>query len=163
MEQGLQQEQAQQLLSQLRDINGLDYISWWPLAPGWWILLGLVFSIWLGVLFYRRYRAKKEARWQAQIKSLFSDLRTIKSTKEKAATLSELLRRLAIRKYGRESCAGLEGDEWLRWLTQHDPKEFDWLMKGKILIEAPYMPDDTQQGEFDFEPLIKASEKWVKS
>ncbi len=159
----MEQAQAQQLLSQLRDINGLDQISWWPLALGWWIVLGIIVSIWVGVLFYRRYRAKKEASWQAQIKSLFFELRAMKSTKEKATALSALLRRLAIHKYGREFCAGLEGDEWLRWLTQHDPKEFDWIMKGKILIKAPYMPESTQDDQLDFEPLIKAAEKWVKS
>ena len=162
MEQELPQEQAQQLLSQLRDINGLDHISWWPLAPGWWILLGLIASIWVGVIFYSHYRAKKEASWQAQIKALFADLRAMKSTKEKATALSELLRRLAIHKHGRQSCAGLEGTEWLSWLTQHDPKAFDWVMDGKILIEAPYMPDNMAQDAFDFEPLIKAAERWVK-
>ena len=45
-----QQEQAinpqtQQLLSQLRDIRGLEDVSWWPLAPGWWILLGLCLAV----------------------------------------------------------------------------------------------------------------------
>ncbi|RLW54638.1 MAG: hypothetical protein B6D69_04845, partial [gamma proteobacterium symbiont of Stewartia floridana] len=23
----------------LRDIRGIDTVSWWPLAPGWWLLL----------------------------------------------------------------------------------------------------------------------------
>lgn len=162
MAQKLQQTQAQQLLSQLRDINGLDHISWWPLAPGWWIVLGLMASIWIALIFYRRYHAKKEASWQAQVKTLFADLRTLKTTKEKAAALSELLRRVAIHKCGRQSCAGLEGHEWLGWLTQNDPKDFDWRIDGKILIEAPYRPDDMAQDKFDFEPLMKAAERWVK-
>ena len=25
----------------LRDLHLPDAISWWPLAPGWWIVLGL--------------------------------------------------------------------------------------------------------------------------
>lgn len=163
MEQKLQQTQAQQqLLSQLRDINGLDHISWWPLALGWWVVLGLVMSVWIAIIFYRRTRAKKEASWQAQIKTLFIELRAEKTTKKKAAMLSELLRRLAIHKYGRQSCAGLEGDEWLSWLTQNDPTNFDWVIEGKIMIEAPYRPDDMAQDDFNFEPLVKAAERWVK-
>ena len=29
----------------LRDIHGLDSVSWLPLAPGWWYLLGLVLAL----------------------------------------------------------------------------------------------------------------------
>ena len=158
----MEQNQTQQLLSQLKDINGLDKISWWPLATGWWILLGLIIILWISIVFYRRYRARKEASWQAQVKSLFTDLHDLKTTKEKAAALSELMRRLAIHKYGRQSCAGLEGNEWLEWLAQHDPKDFDWFENAKILIEAPYMPDNSEISDVDFAPLIKAAERWVK-
>ncbi|MGB0719658.1 MAG: DUF4381 domain-containing protein, partial [Bdellovibrionales bacterium] len=44
---------TQQLLSRLRDIRGLEDVSWWPLAPGWWILLGLVLAIVLGLVLFR--------------------------------------------------------------------------------------------------------------
>ena len=31
-----------QLLQQLRDVHVPDSVSWWPLAIGWWVIIGLV-------------------------------------------------------------------------------------------------------------------------
>ena len=44
-------------LSQLRDIHTPDPISWWPLAPGWWILAGLVI---IGLVFLIRWLIKRK-------------------------------------------------------------------------------------------------------
>jgi hypothetical protein len=43
-----------------------------------------------------------------------------------ATEFSELLRRIAMARHGRTACAGLHGEDWLAWLTEHDPKGFDW-------------------------------------
>ncbi len=176
-----QNQIQQQLLSQLRDIEGLDNISWWPLALGWWAVIGVIVVISVTAAFYYWHYTKKEVSWKKHIDSLFSNLQNMKTTKKKAAALSELLRRLAIHKYGRKVCAGLEGQDWLNWLTRHDPKGFNWDIEGKILVEAPYMPDvlegsnhvSTQeemhsevdsmsQDELDFELLISAAKRWAR-
>lgn len=149
------------LLSELRDIHGIDAVSWWPLAPGWWGVLFLMLAILIGVFVYKEYKKRKVAHWQSSIKSVFATLRNEQSAKKKASAISELLRRLAIRQYGRKSCAGLEGQTWLEWLSQNDPAGFNWQQDGKILIEAPYAPERSLSLN-DMEPLIKAAEKWVK-
>lgn len=151
----------QDLLSQLRDIRGLDAVSWWPPAPGWWGLTGLLLVICGGIYFYRRYKEKQAARWQVEAKALFGELRSEQDKKKKAVALSELLRRLAIKQHGRDACAGLEGKKWLEWLAKNDPQGFDWKQKAKILIEAPYAPEEKIANN-DFEPLIAAAERWVK-
>jgi len=151
----------QDLLSQLRDIRGLDAISWWPPAPGWWGLVGLLLAICGAIYFFHHYRNKKAAKYPAQAKALFKKLRSEQDNKQKAAALSELLRRLAINKYGREACAGLEGRAWLEWLTKKDPQGFDWHKKAKILIEAPYAPEEKITHD-DFGPLIAAAERWIR-
>jgi len=53
-------------LAQLNDIIPAEAISWWPLAVGWWVLIGL--SILLTALlvstlikYYRKYRWRREA------------------------------------------------------------------------------------------------------
>jgi len=60
-------------LDQLRDIHLPEPISWWPLAPGWWILIitGCLLSGWLISILYRRYSAKLYRRQaQKQLKAL---------------------------------------------------------------------------------------------
>lgn len=154
---------TQQLLSQLRDIRGLEDVSWWPLAPGWWILLGLVLAIVLGMFIFRKWRAMRARRFEAQLKTMLESLRSEANVKKKAQGLSELLRLSALRRYGRAACAGLEGQDWLDWLKAHDPKGFDWPDKAGILIEAPYMPDQAAaKNDPDFDTLFKAAERWVK-
>ena len=46
------------LLSQLRDIHAAAPVSWWPPAPGWWVLalLVLVLLVWAGRRMLARFR-----------------------------------------------------------------------------------------------------------
>ena len=45
-------------LAQLRDIHLPEAVSWWPLAPGWWILGAtlVVGIIYLSYFFWQRYQ-----------------------------------------------------------------------------------------------------------
>ncbi len=47
-----------QLLEQLRDVHLPEPVSWWPLAPGYWIVLALV-VVALGMLAYWLRRQPK--------------------------------------------------------------------------------------------------------
>lgn len=151
------------LLSQLRDIRGLDRISWWPLAPGWWVLIGAALLLLITLFAIRAYKHHKDVQRRTRLKKLLADLRREQDRKKQAAALSELLRRMAIRQHGRQECAGLEGEEWLDWLTKHDPSSFDWSAKALVLIKAPYAPhaNDLISAD-DMNILIGAAERWVR-
>lgn len=156
-------DETQQLLSEVRDIRGLENVSCWPLAPGWWILLGLLFTIILGLFLFKKWCAMRARRFETQLKAMLESLRSETNIKKKAQGFSEILRLAALRKYGRAACAGLEGKDWLDWLKAHDPKGFDWTDRAGILIEAPYMPDQVvAKSDADFDALFKAAERWVK-
>lgn len=154
------------LLAQLRDIRGLDPMPWWPPAPGWWYLLCLI--VVLAVLYrvaWRALTARKLSRaWQEDAMRILCDLKSdkLKADKDKAASLSVLLRKLAIRKHGRAACAGLEGEEWLRWLARNDPSGFDWEREGRILIDAPYAPDGPARRPGVLDRIVQAVEGWVR-
>jgi len=153
------------LLSQLRDIRGLDPVSWWPPAPVWWVLLGVfIFIVAVFVLFKLRYRRPDETDWQSEALDIIKDLRANQeaAVKQRVSTLSELLRRIAIRRYGRSECAGLQGKSWLTWLAENDPDGFSWDRTGLVLIEAPYLPDDVTQPAQNWSELLDAAEKWIK-
>ena len=114
----------------LRDIHGLDAIPWWPLAPGWWYLLGLIGLLLLLVLLrewmiYSGIWLGWRADARRQLRALKKALRT-EDPRVLAGRLSELLRRIAMARSGRREAAGLTGDDWLQWLNANDSSRFDW-------------------------------------
>jgi len=124
----------------LRDIHGLDSIPWWPLASGYWLILFALIVVFLLVrTWLRRYDWRVDAR-QAFFRLKHQHNRL--THKELVAEFSELLRRVAMARYGREACAGLHGQAWLKWLEAHDPKAFPWTDAGKTLLTLPYAPSD---------------------
>lgn len=153
---------------QIRDIHGLDPISWWPPGPGWWLLallaVALVAGLWL-LLGYSRDRPLLPAKWQRDARRRLRGLRKRQahmSTKEIAGELSELMRRIAMARYGRQACAGLSGEQWLQWLAENDPAGFDWHERGQLLLELPYAPPGRSSAERPlFNLLIDAALGWV--
>jgi hypothetical protein len=79
-----------------------------------------------------------------------------------AASLAITLRRIAMQKFSRIDCAGLEGEQWLCWLKAHDPCDFNWPVSGALLITAPYAPPDKSLRSDAVKPLIHAARKWVQ-
>lgn len=152
------------LLSQLRDIRGLDAVSWWPPAPGWWMVLGLLMVLAGMALHMQRRREEYRASWQADMRARLAALRADQSrnVKQKAAELSELMRLIAMRRFGRDVCAGRQGREWLGWLAQNDPEGFRWDEKAAILADAPYMPDEKVKKTANWDEVVMAAERWLR-
>lgn len=152
------------LMQQLHDIEGLDPISFWPLAAGWWILIacGILLLggvIWLLKRWWDYFRSWKQDTFK-KLDSLERNL-SPSSSAETVAYLSEYLRRIAVRRFPRKECAGLTGDAWLTWLQAHDPKQFDWTQKGKLLVEIPYAPTHEELPVEQVKELIQAIRYWV--
>jgi len=146
----------------LRDIRSLDAIPWWPPAIGWWIVIGIVLIVTLFLWYKRRqyYYWRIEAR--QQLYALQKRLAKEKS-KQVVADFSELLRRIAIARYGRYACAGLIGEEWLLWLQAHDPAGFAWAEKGQLLLFAPYAPPKAILDVSSLKTLLEATRVWVEA
>jgi hypothetical protein len=149
----------------LRDIHGLDSIPWWPLASGWWYLAGLLclLLVSVGLRYWLFYHAgwlgwRGDARRQLHVlkKSLASE-----DPHVVAGRLSELLRRIAMVRSGRQQAAGLTGDYWLIWLAEHDNSGFDWVQQGQILLTAPYMPPAMALERDELATLIRAATRWI--
>lgn len=159
----------QNLVERLRDIRGLDPIPWWPPGPGWWLVaigLGLLTLL---VLKWRPVATtKRELRLRSWQRSAMRQLRALRRrigtapAKELTGELSELLRRVAMARCGRESCAGLSGRAWLSWLRDHDPAGFDWTGHADVLIHAPYAPPGTAISDATLQRLIDAALVWTR-
>jgi hypothetical protein len=152
------------LMEKLHDIEGLDVIGLWPLALGWWISIGCGMLVLGGLIWFFIHRLKYLRSWKRdtfkKLAYLEKDLST-STSKDTIATLSEYLRRIAMRRFPRKECAGLVGETWLKWLQDHDPKQFDWTSKGKLLIEIPYAPDHRDVSLIEIKELIQAVRNWV--
>jgi len=150
--------------AQLTDIHSLDAISWWPLAPGWWLLLVSFLLVILGlwIWYYRHTVSKCQKDWR---KDALIEWQTIPPsplpTRVQVEQLAILIRRIAMQRYGRHSCAGLTGNQWLAWLSQHDPTGFDWQQRGRILIQLPYLPADASMDTDQVHTLYQVIKTWI--
>ncbi len=149
----------------LRDIRGIDPAPWWPPAPGWWmVLLGLLLMVLLVFWLARRRRLYPLGRWQQDARRHLLELRRRmkrEPAKQVAGELSELLRRIAIARCGREQTASLTGEMWLDWLQSNDSTGFAWREKGRLLLELPYAPPDRSADKSILAELIDAALHWV--
>jgi hypothetical protein len=155
------------MLIPLRDIHGLDPVSWWPPAPGWWLLVALLVGLGALLWWLRRHWPRQwwwGSNWRVAARGeLFLLRRRLYRDDPKlvAQSLSELLRRIAIARCGRKSCAGLSGPEWLAWLEGHDPRDFPWRRDGKLLVSLPYAPSGRLEDMKALGVLVRAAEAWV--
>ena len=144
----------------LRDIHLPEGVSWWPLAPGWWLLLGLLVLcavIFLGLRIYRRrLRLRKEALAELQqIEQAFAEHGNLQQL---AGDCSVLLRRVCISRFPRHEVAGLTDTAWLTFLNSHGKMPVFDAESARILLRAPYQP----RVEGDGETLLSACRRWLQ-
>ncbi|MEN9503927.1 MAG: hypothetical protein RI964_3212 [Pseudomonadota bacterium] len=143
----------------LRDIHLPDPIGWWPLAPGWWLVLLAGVAI-LGLLVW--WLARRQPQ-QPELNLALRELEQLQAkyqanSKVLLRELSVLLRRVAISHHGRERVSGLTGEAWVDFLDQAAGKP---LFKGKfaqLLTEFPYRPE----AQVETAALAKAIREWIK-
>lgn len=157
-------------MEELRDIQGLDNISAWPLSIGWWLViiaglvsLGFVLRYWFNHQLYKKsWQCRSymnlqqiEEQLNKQVVNGFSDFKQI------LHKLSIEIRRIAMSTTKRETCAGLVGKQWLEWLKKNDPLNYDWPNQGQLLIEYQYMPETKNYDIENLKSLIIAAKQWV--
>lgn len=152
----------------LRDIHGLDSISWWPPGSAWWAVLGAVLVlIWFAYTVWQRLNY---VGWQRDARRQLHRLRRAlrrnpdaQAVRGLVADYSELLRRVAMMRYGREQCAGLQGEAWLAWLEARDPQGFRWSDEARLLLLSPYAPPDTPLDTARLPRLLRAMRPWIEA
>ena len=142
---------------ELRDIHVPHVSMWWPLAPGWWVLLALLVAALLaGVLFLRR-----RAAWNRRVDATLGDLRDATARYAKdgdvaafATTASQLLRRVA-RTRDPHSVV-LKGTAWRDALATMSPRQD--VQRLAAIEEAIYRPEAT----LEVVPTARDVEAWVR-
>ena len=146
----------QSITSMLEPLRSPAAVSWWPPAPGWWILALLLLLV-LAVLARWLWR---DHRRGAPLRSAKSELQLIREDDgapgERIARLTALQRRIAIRMAGRRACAGLTGTSWIGFLNDLAGTNEPCFDEAAALL--PYRPEvsDSELAE-----LVDATQRWL--
>ena len=143
----------------LRDLHLPAEVGWWPLAPGWWVLLALVAAgcCWLGWRAFSRWRADRARRIAlAQLTWIERGYEDKQDAVGLARDLSELLRRTLLAYAPRNVVAGLTGEAWLRWLDRGLPEPLFSTGAGRRLGTLPYEDPTRHSADDDAKALIDA-------
>ena len=145
-------------LDQLRDIHLPEPISWWPLAPGWWILIiaGCLLFAWLIRFFYRRHSAGLYRR-QAQKKLKVLQLRG--NSQQQLRELFELLKQTANSAYPNHQPGSQSIMAFIGFMQcSCDKPVFDQL--NLDLDQALYSSDSQISHQTD--ELFEDASRWIK-
>jgi hypothetical protein len=149
-------------LAGLRPWHLPEPVSWWPPAPGWWlVVLGLILALALGARWLvRRHRDGAPARAaRRELAELEARLARDGDGSAFARDLSRLLRRFALARFPRREVAGLTGEAWLAFLDAHGG---GWAFRtgdGRALAEGPYRPG----GDVPAAALAALARDWIGS
>ena len=146
----------------LRDIHLPEAVFWWPLAFGWWLLVGLVLIVagFFAVRFYatRRHRAARRG-----LKDAVEALRAGEEPVFCAQQVSTALRRFAMTmNQDPARVAGLVGEGWLAFLDSCWEQTGFSRGAGRLLLSAPY----TTVGSLERERCLELSSvciAWIKA
>ena len=138
-------------LDRLHDLALPPEISWWPLAPGWIVLLALAALLlaWALDRSWRNWRSNAYRR---------AALAALPSAAD-AAAVAELLRRTALAIAPRDVVAPLSGHAWLDWLATRSPAALSDSIRTQ-LTTGVYAKASTPA---DLKSLRDFAAQWIRT
>ncbi len=146
----------------LRDIHLPGEISWWPPAPGWWLLAAVIaFGCGLAVWRYARgYRRRAALR---TLERIYTDLQAGQPVADCLPVVSSVVRRFAmVVAASPRGIAGLVGERWLTWLDSQWEQTAFTNGPGRALARAPYAPPAAFSSD-DALALTRVCIDWVRA
>ena len=154
-------------LENLYDIVVPGPVSWWPAAPGWYVialilvcLVGL--AIWHTIRQRRRNRFRREAL--VELDRLFASIGESRQKISGLRTLPELVKRTALAGFDRTHAAQLSGAAWLEFLDQTGSTDMFTKKPGSLLSELSFQKEEILEAlpEESVQQLLKLVRQWIK-
>ena len=147
-------------LAALNPLRDPAAIGWWPLAPGWWILIALaVLAIVIACYYYtKRYRANAYRRMALRQLAYIRTQTNPADKLRRASDINALLKSVALQQFPRHDIASLSGDAWLSFLNSTRCSESSDSEFSASFANAAYQP---QAPDLDTEQLFQASKHWI--
>lgn len=150
-------------LVNLHPLREPEAIGWWPLAPGWWLLIILsviavaALSYWL----YRRHQAKAYRRQALrQLEVLQQQRQAGLQDTDYLESINALLKRVAIIAYPERAVAALHSVQWLDFLNSSTKSSAN----GKELFAPDFATAvyEKSSGCRDPDQIHRAAQHWIK-
>ena len=144
----------------LRDIHLPGPISWWPPAPGWWILLALLIVGTMCVVLYIHFQRKRNRIRRVSLKEIDviqEAFHVHKNNPRLVRELSVLLRRVCVSRYPRVDVASLTGAEWMSFLDRNREGKVFSEGAGIVLMTEPYRKNP----DLDANALLSSCRSWI--
>ena len=151
-------------LAQLHDIVVPAPVApWWPLAPGWYLLAGLLMLV-IGWGLWRMLRRRRARRYRVEaLAELHALRRNPAQTREAVAGILVLLKRTALAAYPRVQVASLNGAAWWRFLDLSGGKTRFADGLGDFAEKLVYAQQGVDQtSKRDIKRLYRAAEQWIR-
>jgi hypothetical protein len=161
--------EAQDPLSDLADIHLPGAISFWPPAPGWWLvaLLALGLCAAFGLWCFRRWQQRQRLRVALQELSVAQQQWQQSSAAERGVAALHLLhncnsvlKRVALVHYPAPTVAALHGNTWLQFLDHSGATNFFTTGVGKVLADGAYRRQ-WDADEATINALLAPVQQWV--
>ncbi|HEX9184150.1 MAG TPA: DUF4381 domain-containing protein [Burkholderiales bacterium] len=157
-----------ELAVRLKDAHPPEAPPWWPLAPGWWlVVLGalLAAALLARALRPRLERRRLRRRLLAALEAIAAGHRAGAADADTAAEVSQLLRRAALARFPERNAAGLQGGEWLAFLESCDSAPGRFAALREALTVEPYAAPGAAaaQPQSGVAPLLEAARGWLRA
>ena len=149
-----------QLLAQLQDIHAAAGPLWWPPAIGWWVLAFVALMlIVIAARFLKLKLATRKRRreWLRALDAIGRELDPQRDAHQYLAGLNRLFRAVALKAFPGTGCAGLQGEEWVKFIRSLLPENTDDSSLSS-LARGPYEPVP----HFDARSLHEHARTWVR-
>jgi hypothetical protein len=145
-------------LANLHPLREPGVIGWWPLAPGWWVLLAIAILALVALAWFliRRYRANAyRRRALAQLAGIYTDFDRDGDSGHCLQQVNALLKSVALRAWPRRQVAAATGEAWLAFLNGSSG--------GGELFDARYGTALYRGGEpdLDMAAIRAAATRWI--
>jgi len=154
-------DELQEALKDLRDIHEPDPISFWPPAPGWWImLLFAIMAIFLLRWWLKRDKSPRYKKLANEaLKNITTNYEVQRNGYKAAGEISELIRKVMVLTDDRSEVAGMIDEEWLSYLDSKSGTDSFTKGAGRVLTTAIYQ----KESDIDVEGLLAATKVLLKN
>ena len=149
-------------LAQLHPLREPELIGWWPLAPGWWFLLALLFIACTALAYWLRHRYRQRAyRRQAerQLRALLASYQDNGDAVVFTAEINKLLKATALSAFPQRGVAAASGEKWRTLLNETLPDASPGNNFGPEFDELSYRPGPPA---LEPERLHKLALAWIR-